>query len=288
MTPLHENQLMEYVDAAIAGNVDALEHLLIALKDPLFRLALRMLGNFADAEDATQEVLIKITTALSAFERRSSIRTWAFRVAVNHLRDLASRRAPTFESFDAVAEQLEKGIAATADFAIASHPDPVSELEAREVGLHCMQGILMCLDVDERLAFVLSEVLDLDTANAAKVANISAVAYRQRVSRARRRLEAFMGAHCGLINADVPCSCARQAQALRRARNGKPIPIKFARGGDPAVADEIQQARVEISRLQRVALVFRASPEWSAPDGLVGRIRELLKSSPLLANGWRQ
>src|SRR3972149_6005176 len=89
--PLHENQLMEYVDAAIAGNVDALEHLLIALKDPLFRLALRMLGNFADAEDATQEVLIKITTALSAFERRSSIRTWAFRVAVNHLRDLARR-----------------------------------------------------------------------------------------------------------------------------------------------------------------------------------------------------
>lgn len=281
MQPLDEDALRECVDEALAGDVDALERLLAALKDPLFRLALRMLGNFADAEDAAQEILIRITTALSTFERRSSIRTWAYRIAVNHVRDLAARRTPPSESLDALARQLQRGIAGTPGFVSASHPDPASELEAREVGLHCLQGILMCLDVDQRLAFVLSEVFDLDNADAAQVVRISETAYRQRVSRARRRLEAFMGTRCGLVNADAPCTCARQAQALRQARDGKPVTIKFARGDKPEATAAIERARVELSRLQRIALAFRTTPEWSAPDRMLDRVREALHTSTL-------
>ncbi len=75
----------------MAGDADALEELLRSLKDPLFRLALRIPGNVADAEDATREVLMKITTALGSFELRS-IRTWAFRIAASHATDMALAR----------------------------------------------------------------------------------------------------------------------------------------------------------------------------------------------------
>lgn len=279
----NEKELLAYVDAALAGDAAALERLILALKDPLYRLALRMLGNFADAEDATQEILVKITTGLSSFERRASIRTWAFRVAVNHLRDAsASRRRTAAESFEAVAEQLEGGIALTPDYrGQTTSADPALELEAREIGLHCTQGILMCLDIDQRAAYVLSEVFDFDSRTAAQILDISEPAYRQRLSRARRALESFMGTHCGLVHDEARCTCERQAHALRKVRQGKPLRIQFARGTTPSHAT-VDAARAELSRLQRIAVVFRNSPEWSAPDSLLTNVRRVLGTSPLL------
>lgn len=282
-TDLNEERLLTHLDAAVAGDAAALERLIVAFKDPLYRLALRMLGNFADAEDATQEILVKIMTGLASFQRRSSIRTWAFRVAVNHLRDVsASRRRTAAQSLDAVAEQLERGIALTTDYhAQARSADPVLELEAREIGLHCTQGILMCLDPDQRVAYVLSEVFDFDTRTGAQVLDIGETAYRQRLSRARRALETFMGTHCGLVHAEARCTCERQAHALRKIRQGKPIRLQFAKGEEPTSA-MVQAARAELSRLQRIALVFRNSPAWSAPDSLLANVRRVLRASPLL------
>ncbi|MFL6622649.1 MAG: RNA polymerase sigma factor [Sulfurifustis sp.] len=281
MKAIDEDQLLQCLETALAGDAAALEKLLIALKDPLFRLSLRTLGNFADAEDATQEILVKIMTALASFERRSSIRTWAFRIGVNHLRDVVARRGHAPASFEEVAEQLGRGFALTPDFTRGqTAADPALELEAREIGLHCLQGILMCLDTDERLAYVLSEVFDLDTSTAAQVAGVGAATYRQRLSRGRRRLEAFLGQHCGLVNAAASCTCRRQAQALRRAQGGRPVRIRFARGA-PATAEEIAQARADLSRLQRIALLFRNSPEWSTPDGVLEHVRRTILSSAL-------
>ena len=283
MTGTDEEDLLAQADAALAGDAVALERLLTALKDPLFRLALRLLGNFADAEDATQEILVKIMTALASFERRSSIRTWAYRIALNHLRDIAaSRHVAAARSFEPLTEQLEQGIAATPHFTpSAKSTDPALQLEAREIQLHCTQGILMHLDVDQRVAYVLCEVFDLDTHTAAQVLGISDAAFRQRLSRARRRLEAFMAPHCGLISSQARCTCERQAKALRLARGGRPIPIKFARGEAPPSRAEIERAGAELSRLQRIAVAFRDAPTWKAPDTLLESVRATLRTSPL-------
>lgn len=278
-----DDVLLAQVDAALAGDADALEQLLRALKDPLFRLALRVLGNFADAEDATQEVLVKIMTGLSSFERRSALRTWAFRIALNHLHDVAaSRERIAAQSFDALAAQLEQGIALTPDFNPSSKAtDPALAAEAREIGLHCTQAILLHLDLDQRAAYVLCEVFDLDTRTAARVVGVREATFRQRLSRAKRRLAAFMGAKCGLVNADAACTCERQAHAVRTLRKGRPLSINFARGDRPGAAGEIERARHELSRLHRIGLVFRTSPDWEAPDALLAKVRDALRSSPL-------
>lgn len=289
MTPIDERGLLADLDAALAGDARALERLLAALKNPLFRLALRLLGNFADAEDATQEILVKIMTALASFQRRSSIRTWAFRIALNHVRDFAaSRRAAGARSLETIAEQLDRGIAATPDYVHgASSPDPALELEAREVGLHCLQGILLCLDVDQRAAYVLCEVFDFDTRTAALIEGVSEAALRQRLSRGRRRLESFLGTHCGLISESAACTCARQADALRRTRGGRPIPIKFARGDRAGGWGEFERARAELTRLQRIGLAFRSHPDWPAPEDLFERVRETIRTSPLVRGNTR-
>ena len=73
------------VDLAASGNRDALEELLGDVQDMVFNLSLRMLGTVPDAEDACQEILIKVMTHLSDFRKESRFSTWVFRIAVNHV-----------------------------------------------------------------------------------------------------------------------------------------------------------------------------------------------------------
>ena len=75
------------IDQATAGDEKALETLLTGVQDLVFNLSLRMLGTFPDAEDASQEILLKIITHLSAFKKESAFSTWVFRIAVNHLQN---------------------------------------------------------------------------------------------------------------------------------------------------------------------------------------------------------
>ena len=63
----------DLVDKAIAGDSQALEELLSNTSDLVFNLALRFLGTIHDAEDATQEITVKIMTHLSTFRRESAL-----------------------------------------------------------------------------------------------------------------------------------------------------------------------------------------------------------------------
>jgi len=91
----------------------------------IYNIAVRMLHHPQDAEDATQEILIKVLTRLSPFEGRSSFRTWLYRIVVNHVLSMkrGRRRASIdFASFGAALDdtpELEsadpKGTSADSD-----------------------------------------------------------------------------------------------------------------------------------------------------------------------------
>lgn len=78
---------LELVRLATGGDAGAVQTLLRRHQPWIFNLALYMLQGRADAEDATQEILLKVTTALGSFRGASSFRTWARRLAVNHVLD---------------------------------------------------------------------------------------------------------------------------------------------------------------------------------------------------------
>src|SRR5437660_7201059 len=75
-----------------AGNREALGELVQRHQGWIYNIAVRMLAQPQDAEDATQEILIKALTRLSSFEGRSSIRTWLYRIAVNHVLNMKRGR----------------------------------------------------------------------------------------------------------------------------------------------------------------------------------------------------
>lgn len=85
----------EQIQKAVMGDVESLERIIDAVRQPIFNLSLRMLGFVHDAEDATQEILIKATTRLSTFRGDSKFSTWLYRIAVNYLIDY--KKSPFYE-----------------------------------------------------------------------------------------------------------------------------------------------------------------------------------------------
>lgn len=104
------------VAAAVSGDRCALEDVLRAVVDDVRRLAQRMLWHPQDAEDATQEILVKVATRLSAFRGDARVTTWVHRIAVNHLLTTRRRRAedPTL-TFAAFGEDLARNLDAAYD-----------------------------------------------------------------------------------------------------------------------------------------------------------------------------
>ena len=82
----------ELVLRAQSGDRDALDQLLTRHQPWVFNIAIRMLGRFADAEDATQEVLIRVLKSLHSFRGESKFRTWLYRIAANAAIERRRRR----------------------------------------------------------------------------------------------------------------------------------------------------------------------------------------------------
>src|SRR5262249_2486947 len=96
---------MALVEQAAGGDADAVTEIVRALERPVFGIALRMLVDRRDAEDATQEALIRIVTRLAQFRRESAFSTWAYQIAVRRVLDFREQRAAaarvTSEAFGA-------------------------------------------------------------------------------------------------------------------------------------------------------------------------------------------
>jgi len=214
MIRLEANQIV----AAREGDRAALDAIVRSAERPVFNLAMRMLANRADAEDATQEILVKIITHLGSVRDVGSAGAWAFRIACRHL--VHERRRGAIEamqlSFEVFAGDLETGLSPLSDHGL-------NEVEAaiavEEVKIGCTLAMLVCLSRELRIAYILGEIFEVTAAEAADVLEIDPAAYRQRLHRARTAVTAFVKKSCGLVTETANCRCqSRVGQALNIGR----------------------------------------------------------------------
>jgi RNA polymerase sigma factor (sigma-70 family) len=261
---------------ARSGDRDALDELVRRHQAWIYNIAVRMLYHPQDAEDATQEILVKALTALSSFEGRSSFRTWLYRIVVNHLLNAKRGRLEPTLSFSCYAHGLD----GTPDLDLPDRSSvPVDvRLLVEEARLTCTAGMLLCLDREQRLTYILGEIFQVPDTVAAEVLEISRENFRQRLARARRDLHNFMNEKCGLVNPANPCRCAKKTRGFIRAGYVDPKNLLFAR-------DRVRQVRdVAWTRAEALATlddgyaqVFREHP-FHEPRDLVPALRQLLAS----------
>jgi RNA polymerase sigma factor (sigma-70 family) len=204
----------ELIESAVNGSMAALESLIYRHQHFIYNIALKMVGNVQDAQDITQEVLIKIITKLSQFKKESNFRTWLYRITFNHFLQMKKSVSElATESFEMVGKQLDS-IPSQA-LSVLEESEMRDEIE--ETKLTCMNGMLLCLEREQRLVFILGELFNLNHSFGAILLNVSKDNFRQKLSRARKDLYNFMNNKCGLIRKENPCRCAGKTKGFIKA-----------------------------------------------------------------------
>jgi RNA polymerase sigma factor (sigma-70 family) len=269
----------ELVRDAVGGSRDALDVLLRRHEADIYGLAIRMLWEPRDAEDATQEVLLKIATRLGSFRGESAFRTWAYRIAANHLVSIRRSKAEeTIRGFDCYGRALAAvPLEAIADDAVHG---PEQAVLAHEVKVGCTVGMLLCLDREQRIAFVLGEIFQLPDAAGAEVLGIGRDNFRQRLARARGQLRAFLQGNCGLADPRNGCRCARKMQGFIRAGLVDPTSLRFAAAHRTAVERLAPRRASELDAWFGASLeaIYRGEALRPARD-LVAAATAILRSS---------
>ena len=245
---------------ALQGDREALDTLVRALQDDIYRLALRMLWNREDAEDATQEILVRIVTRLSQFEFRSQLKTWAYRLSVNYILDL--KKSP-IERLDLTFERFADGLIEGIEPASAEEPHRSVLIDEVKVG--CSLAMLQCLDRPHRIAFVLGDIMEFTGPEAAEVLQIEPALFRKRLQLARDAVHRFIRSHCGLASDDAACRCHRRVPASAADTAVVSQPLTF--GSRTTSFDEARALVRQVEDARSTLALYRTSePRLSSID----------------------
>lgn len=187
VTPARASGLMGSVkptDAALVqrvleGDVESFAVLVERHHERCLRIALRLLGNAEDAEETVQDAFVRAYRALGRYEEREQFGPWLTRILVNRCRTAISRRARHGKTF--VDDELAIASAATRDRADGA-------MWRSEV-----ERALAALPVEQREAFVLKHVEELEYEAMSEITGAGVSALKMRVKRARERLRVLLG-----------------------------------------------------------------------------------------------
>jgi RNA polymerase sigma-70 factor (ECF subfamily) len=171
------------VGAVLTGNKDAYGALVRAHSATVFRVAFRIIGNDAEAEEIVQEAFLRGYQQLASFQQRSSFGTWIYRIAVNCALNRISK--PSIEADyrhgdESDPEQKTVQVA-------TQQADPERVLLDREINA-ARELAMLRLTPTEKSAFVLRHLEDRSTNEIAELLGIAPNAAKQAVFRALQKL----------------------------------------------------------------------------------------------------
>lgn len=170
------------VSRILAGENPLYEILMRRHNQRLFRVSLTILRNDSEAEDVVQDAYVRAYEKLGSFEGRARFSTWLTRIAVHEALARMNRQDRLRPLQDHETRAKDGSI-----FFMAAKPDPENECANRELTTILQQEILN-LPENYRLVFVLRDIEEMSTAEAAESLNLSEQNIKVRLHRARAML----------------------------------------------------------------------------------------------------
>ncbi len=274
---IDESTDYELIEESKQGSQHAIEKLILRHQAWIYNIAIRMVFDPHDAEEVTQEVLIKAITRLSSFKGDSKFRTWLYRITANHVLNMKRRGGEVeTQTFARYADAINE----TPDLDL---PDPKTvpvevPLLVEEAKLSCTTGMLLCLDRKQRLIFVLAEIFGVSDTVGSEILEMSPDNFRQSLSRSRRDLYQFMNNQCGLVNADNPCRCTKKTKGFIEAGHVDPRNMKFVSSHVTRIRSVAAETYAQIDDVldQQYAALFREHP-FLEPKDQIFWFRQMLE-----------
>jgi RNA polymerase sigma factor (sigma-70 family) len=258
------------VENACSGNKSALTEIITRISDGIYNLSLRMLLFTEDAEDASQEILVRIITRLHSFKGESAFETWVYKVASNYLLTLKSGNTEKFRlSFEQYAEMLDTGHSSMVAY---TNNEGELKLLEEEVKITCTNGMLLCLKPMHRVVYILGDIIGIDSKEASEILEIKADNFRQLLARSRQKIRRFMNQKCGLVNNENKCRCARKIDFLIGQQMLNPQKLQYAN------KERSLQLITQIDEMDKALSIFRGTPNYRFPGNRLSAISKLVNS----------
>jgi RNA polymerase sigma-70 factor, ECF subfamily len=181
----NQTSLTRLIERAASGDTAAFEQIMIHSQQRVMAMTWRILGNEADARDASQEVFLRVYKYLGRFNQDQDFFAWLYGITVNVCRDIAKKRQyhDRFTSLDAAGDE--------AAFAV-----PAEQEDAEEALMHTQQRELIAravatLPFKERASIVLRDVEGLPTDEVARIMKSSSTTVRSQISSARKKIKIY-------------------------------------------------------------------------------------------------
>ena len=183
----------ELVASCRTGDPEAFTRLVRLHEGMVVSLSARLLGDPEEARDVAQEVFLQVHRRLAAFEGRSSLKTWIYRITVNqcHNRRRFWRRRRR-EGERPLDERMLEPVSAADRRGTSPYQETLRHERARLV-----QAALLELPFEHRSVLVLREVEGLRCGEVAAALGVPEGTVKSRVHQARERLVAWMAADAG-------------------------------------------------------------------------------------------
>ena len=275
-----EQTNQDLVRSSVEGDRQALNQLIQLHQPFIYNVAWKMTHDPNDALDLTQETLLKVITKLAQFSFGSSFRTWLYRIVVNEFLQSKRRKGEQqFSSFEEYGKQLDA--IPNPDLTVEERIE-VQEL-SKEMQIRCLSGMLMCLNREQRLIFILGDTFGIDHNIGAEIFNTSPQNFRVKLHRARKDLFNFLGNKCGLVNQDNPCRCPKKAKVLKELGHLEESKMQFNLPFKTKIADFVEVEHEQLHDIveSKYSKLFQDHPAKSDFDQKTV-VNELLNDEDLM------
>ena len=182
----HERWLIE---ESRKGNVDAFEELIKDYKKSAYNIALRVMRNVEDAEDASQEALIKIFKNISSFNMNSTFKVWMYRIVVNTCLDFKRKKSLNAVSID---ETLDLGSGREVQREISDETSNPDALVDRNYSTRLVSDAINMLEDDFKTIIILRDIKGFTYEEISEILTCNLGTVKSRLSRARKRLKELL------------------------------------------------------------------------------------------------
>ena len=182
----NQTALALLVERAAAGDKAAFEQIMIHSQQRVMAMSWRILGNEADARDASQEVFLRVYKYLGRFKQDQDFFAWVYRITVNVCRDMLKKRQQQSDRFGSFAADSSEEVLEI----------PFEQVDAEQTLIQAQHRELIAraiatLPFKERASIVLRDVEGLSTDEVARVLKSSSTTVRSQISSARKKIRDY-------------------------------------------------------------------------------------------------
>lgn len=177
----HQLSTEEVVDQYLLTHNEALFEILYdRFSGKVFRKCLSILGEYSSAQDATQEIFVKIFTKISTFSRKSKFGTWIYSITYNHCIDFIKYKSKRYSELDESRMEFEE-------------TPEISDKEILEIKIDLLKEVLDELRVDDRVILLMKYQDDKSVREIGEQLEMGESAVKMRLKRAKQKARNVLG-----------------------------------------------------------------------------------------------